>query len=119
MASQTQGSLKPMKYFYPPQESTPMKTHITATAALIFGFVLGAFSAAQATKPETQPKPQPVIKTYDCDTLGDIPSDLYFEPSAAHPIQRLHDQCEQQRNAIMLQQQWEKDPTTGVVLEQE
>ena len=42
-----------------------MKTRITATAALIFGFVLGAFSAAQATKPETQPKPQPVIKTYD------------------------------------------------------
>ena len=76
-----------MKYFYPPQE-TDMKTRITATAALIFGFVLGAFSAAQATKPETQPKPQPVIKTYDCDTLGDIPSDLYFEPSAAHPIQR-------------------------------
>ena len=107
-----------MKYFYPPQE-TDMKTRITATAALIFGFVLGAFSAAQATKPETQPKPQPVIKTYDCDTLGDIPSDLYFEPSAAHPIQRLHDQCQQQRNALMLQKQWEKDPTTGVVLEQE
>jgi|GEM_PF-3148831 len=40
-----------MKYFYPQQETTPMKTRITA--ALIFGFVLGAFSAAQATKPET------------------------------------------------------------------
>ena len=94
-----------------------MKTRITA--ALIFGFVLGAFSAAQATKPETQPKPQPVIKTYDCDTLQDIPSELQTNPSAAHPIQRLHDQCQQQRNALMLQKQWEKDPTTGVVLEQE
>ncbi len=104
-----------MKYFYPEPESIPMKTRITA--ALIFGFVLGAFSAAQATKPEAQPKPQPVIKTYDCDTLGDIPIDLYFEPSAAHPIQRLRDQCEQQRNALMLQKTWDKDPTAGVVLE--
>lgn len=104
-----------MKYFYPTQESTPMKTRITAIAALIFGFVLGAFSAAQATKPE--PNPQPVIKTYDCDTLGDIPSDLYFEPSAAHPIQRLRDQCEQQRNALLLQKTWDKDPTAGIVLE--
>lgn len=104
-----------MKYFYPEQESIPMKIRITA--ALIFGFVLGAFSAAQATKPETQPKPQLVIKTYDCDTLQDIPSDLYFEPSAAHPIQRLRDQCEQQRNAIMLQKTWETDPTAGIVLE--
>nr|DAO73047.1 MAG TPA: hypothetical protein [Caudoviricetes sp.] len=104
-----------MKYFYPEPESTPMKTRITAIAALIFGFVLGAFSAAQATKPE--PNPQPVIKTYDCDTLQDIPSELYFNPTAAHQIQKLHDQCQQQRNAIMLQQQWEKDPTGGVVLE--
>lgn len=106
-----------MKYFYPQQESINMKTRITATAALIFGFVLGAFSAAQATKLETQPKPQPVIKTYDCDTLQDIPSELYFNPTAAHQIQRLHDQCQQQRNAIMLQQQWEQDPTAGIVLE--
>ena len=104
-----------MKYFYPTQESTPMKTRITATAALIFGFVLGAFSAAQATKPE--PNPQPVIKTYDCDTLQDIPGELQTNPSAAHPIQRLRDQCEQQRNALLLQKTWEKDPTAGVVLE--
>ena len=55
-----------------------MKTNIIATAALIFGFVLGAFSAAQATKPE--PNPQPIIKTYDCDTLGDIPSELHYCP---------------------------------------
>ena len=96
-----------------------MKTSIIATAAVLFGFVLGAFSAAQATKPETQPKPQPVIKTYDCDTLQDIPGELQTNPSAAHPIQRLRDQCQQQRNALMLQKQWEKDPTTGVVLEQE
>jgi hypothetical protein len=105
-----------MKYFYPPQE-TDMKTRITATAALIFGFVLGAFSAAQATKPETQPKPQPVIKTYDCDTLQDIPGELQTNPSAAHPIQRLRDQCEQQRNALLLQKTWDKDPTAGIVLE--
>ena len=70
-----------------------MKTNIIATAALIFGFVLGAFSAAQATKPETQPKPQPVIKTYDCDTLGDIPSDLYFEPSTPARPMRAATQC--------------------------
>lgn len=95
-----------------------MKTRITATAALIFGFVLGAFSAAQATKPETQPKPQPVIKTYDCDTLQDIPSEYYFAPSAAHQIQKLHDQCQQQRNALLLQKTWDKDPTAGVVLEE-
>ena len=92
-----------------------MKTNITATAALIFGFVLGAFSAAQATKPE--PNPQPIIKTYDCDTLQDIPSELYFDPTAAHHIQRLHDQCQQQRNALLLQKTWDKDPTAGIVLE--
>jgi hypothetical protein len=103
-----------MKYFYPPQETPDMKTNIIATATLIFGFVLGAFSAAQANKPESQP----IIQTYDCDTLQDIPSEYYFDPSAAHQIQKLHDQCQQQRNAIMLQKQWEKDPTAGIVLEQ-
>ena len=92
-----------------------MKTNIIATAALIFGFVLGAFSAAQATKPE--PKPQPIIKTYDCDTLQDIPSEYYFDPAAAHQIQKLHDQCRQQRNALLLQKTWDKDPTAGIVLE--
>lgn len=94
-----------------------MKTSITATAALIFGFVLGAFSAAQATKPEAQSNPMPIIKTYDCDTLQDIPSELYFDPSAAHQIQRLHDQCQQQHNALLLQKTWDKDPTAGIVLE--
>ena len=113
MASQTQGSLKPMKYFYPPQESTPMKTRITATAALALGFTLGILATAYAQQPKIE------IKTYDCDTLQDIPSEYYFNPQTAHQIQKLHDQCQQQRNALMLQKQWEKDPTTGVVLEQE
>ena len=88
-----------------------MKTNIIATAALILGFTLGILATAYAQQPKIE------IKTYDCDTLQDIPSELYFNPSAAHQIQKLHDQCEQQRNAIMLQQQWEKDPTAGIVLE--
>ena len=102
-----------MKYFYPEQESISMKTLAHTTAALALGFTLGILATAYAQQPKIE------IKTYDCDTLQDIPSELYFNPSAAHQIQKLHDQCQQQRNAIMLQQQWEKDPTTGVVLEQE
>ena len=100
-----------MKYFYPEQESIPMKTLAHTTAALALGFTLGILATAYAEQPKV------TIKTYDCDTLQDIPSELYFNPTAAHQIQRLHDQCQQQRNAILLQQQWEKDPTTGVVLE--
>lgn len=100
-----------MKYFYPPQETLDMKTNIIATAALILGFTLGILATAYAQQPKIE------IKTYNCDTLQDIPSELYFNPSAAHQIQKLHDQCEQQRNAIMLQKQWEKDPTAGIVLE--
>ena len=88
-----------------------MKTNIIATAALILGFTLGILATAYAQQPKIE------IKTYNCDTLQDIPSELYFNPSAAHQIQKLHDQCEQQRNAIMLQKQWEKDPTAGIVLE--
>lgn len=102
-----------MKYIYPPQESINMKTLAHSTAALILGFTLGILATAYAQQPKIE------IKTYDCDTLQDIPSELYFDPSAAHQIQKLHDQCQQQRNALMLQKQWEKDPTTGVVLEQE
>ena len=100
-----------MKYFYPEQERYDMKTLAHTTAALALGFTLGILTTAYAEQPKV------TIKTYDCDTLGDIPSDLYFEPSAAHPIQRLRDQCEQQRNVIMLQKTWEKDPTAGIVLE--
>ena len=99
-----------MKYYYPPQE-TDMKTLAHTTAALALGFTLGILATAYAQQPKIE------IKTYDCDTLQDIPSELYFNPSAAHQIQKLHDQCQQQRNAIMLQKQWEKDPTAGVVLE--
>ena len=90
-----------------------MKTRITATAALALGFTLGILATAYAQQPKIE------IKTYDCDTLQDIPSEYYFNPQTAHQIQKLHDQCQQQRNALMLQKQWEKDPTTGVVLEQE
>ena len=100
-----------MKYFYPEQETPNMKTLAHTTAALALGFTLGILATAYAQQPKIE------IKTYDCDTLQDIPSELYFEPSAAHPIQRLRDQCEQQRNALLLQQQWEKDPTAGIVLE--
>lgn len=100
-----------MKYFYPEQERYDMKTLARATAALALGFTLGILATAYAQQPKA------TIKTYDCDTLQDIPSELYFNPTAAHQIQKLHDQCQQQRNAIMLQQQWEKDPTGGVVLE--
>ena len=100
-----------MKYFYPEQERYDMKTLAHATAALALGFTLGILATAYAEQPKV------TIKTYDCDTLQDIPSELYFNPTAAHQIQKLHDQCQQQRNAIMLQQQWEKDPTAGVVYE--
>ena len=100
-----------MKYFYPEQERYDMETLARATAALALGFTLGILATAYAQQPKA------TIKTYDCDTLGDIPSDLYFEPSAAHPIQHLRDQCEQQRNALLLQKTWDKDPTAGIVLE--
>ena len=100
-----------MKYFYPEQERYDMKTLARTTAALALGVTLGILATAYAQQPKA------TIKTYDCDTLQDIPSDLYFNPTAAHQIQKLHDQCQQQRNAIMLQQQWEKDPTAGIVLE--
>ena len=100
-----------MKYFYPEQERYDMETLARATAALALGFTLGILATAYAQQPKA------TIKTYDCDTLQDIPSELYFNPTAAHQIQKLHDQCQQQRNAIMLQQQWEKDPTAGIVLE--
>ena len=100
-----------MKYIYPPQESINMKTLAHTTAALALGFTLGILATAYAEQPKIE------IKTYDCDTLQDIPSEYYFDPGAAHQIQKLHDQCQQQRNALLLQQQWEKDPTTGIVLE--
>ena len=100
-----------MKYIYPPQESIDMKTIAQHTAALALGFTLGILATAYAQQPK------PTLTTYDCDTLQNIPSEYYFDPSAAHQIQKLHDQCQQQRNALLLQQQWEKDPTAGVVLE--
>ena len=69
------------------------------------------------------PQQRPILKAeyraYDCNTLKDIPIDAYMDAVSAHAIQRLNDQCQQQRNAIMLQKQWEKDPTAGVVLEKE
>ena len=100
-----------MKYFYPEQESIPMKTLAHTTAALALGFTLGILATAYAEQPKIE------IKTYDCDTLQDIPSEYYFDPSAAHQIQKLHDQCQQQRNALLLQKTWDKDPTAGIVLE--
>ena len=100
-----------MKHIYPPQESINMKTLAHTTAALALGFTLGILATAYAEQPKIE------IKTYDCDTLQDIPGELQTNPSAAHPIQRLRDQCEQQRNALLLQKTWDKDPTAGIVLE--
>ena len=66
-----------MKYYYPPQE-TDMKTLAHTTAALALGFTLGILATAYAEQPKA------TIKTYDCDTLQDIPSELYFNPTAAN-----------------------------------
>ena len=88
-----------------------MKTLAHTTAALVLGFTLGILATAYAEQPKV------TIKTYDCDTLQDIPSEYYFDPSVAHQIQKLHDQCQQQRNALLLQKTWDKDPTAGIVLE--
>ena len=100
-----------MKYIYPQQESIDMKTLAHTTAALALGFTLGILATAYAQQSKIE------IKTYDCDTLQDIPSEYYFDPSAAHQIQKLHDQCQQQRNALLLQKTWDKDPTACIVLE--
>lgn len=88
-----------------------MKTLAHTTAAIVLGFTLGILATAYAEQPKV------TIQTYDCDTLQDIPSEYYFDPATSHQIQKLHDQCQQQRNALLLQKTWEKDPTAGIVLE--
>ena len=75
------------------------KTLAHSTAALILGFTLGIPATAHAQQPK------PIIKTYDCDNIAIIPSEYYFNPETAHQIQKLHNQCQQQRNALMLQKQ--------------
>lgn len=72
-------------------------------------------TAAAAPRQSNPPQYRPQYRAYDCDTMGQIPIDAYFDEAAAHQVARLRQECREQKAAAVLAKIWEKDPQAGEV----
>ena len=99
------------------------KTAAFYAAAFLTGATLAYCTQTAAAAPPRQtpqyqaqpPQYRPQYRAYDCDTVGQIPIDAYFDEAAAHQIARLRQECKQQRAAAVLAKIWEEDPQAGEV----
>lgn len=86
----------------------------------ILSFLSGSLFAALITAtPKIEPPPQPqapIVKTvqaYTCDNLPQQYSEAWQQPEM-HELRRT---CAATEQALLLVQQWEADPTAGIVYE--
>lgn len=89
-------------------------------AALIAGMICGALAAA-AGNAEEQPAQTIVVRrtteVADCGNIVQMQAKYGADEAFKYALQRVKDDCEADRQAALLAQTWETDPTAGVVHE--
>ena len=91
-------------------------------AALIAGMICGALAATAATgDAEEQPVQAIVVRrtveVADCGNIAQMQARYGTDEELKYALQRVKDDCEADRQAALLAQTWETDPTAGVVHE--
>lgn len=99
-----------------------MNPYTYAYAALIAGMICGALAAtAAAGNAEEQPAQTVIVRrtaeVADCGNITQMQTKYGTDEAFKHALRRLKDDCEADRQAALLAQTWETDPTAGVVLE--
>ena len=92
-------------------------------AALIAGMIFGALAATTgASHAAEQAAAPPVIvrrtvEVADCGNIAQMQAKYGTDEELKYAVQRVKDDCEADRQAALLAQTWETDPTAGVVHE--
>lgn len=97
-----------------------MNPYTYAYAALIAGMICGAL-AATAGNAEEQPAQTIVVRrtaeVVDCGNITQMQAKYGADEAFKYVLQRMEAGCEADRQAALLAQTWETDPTAGVVHE--
>ena len=92
-------------------------------AALIAGMICGALAATAATGNAAEQAAAPsvivrrTVEVADCGNIAQMQAKYGADEAFKYALQRVKDDCEADRQAALLAQTWEDDPTAGVVLE--
>ena len=91
-------------------------------AALIAGMIFGALAATAGASHAEEPPAQTVIvrrtaEVADCGNIDQMQAKYGADEAFKYALQRVKDDCEADRQAALLAQTWEADPTEGVVHE--
>lgn len=91
-------------------------------AALIAGMIFGALAATAGTSHAAEQPAQTVIvrrtvEIADCGNIAQMQAKYGMDEELKYAVQRVKDDCEADRQAALLAQTWEADPTAGVVHE--
>ena len=90
-------------------------------AALIAGMFFGALAATAGIAAEQAAAPSVIVRrtteVADCSNIAEMQAKYGRDEAFKYALQRVKDDCEADRQAALLAQTWETDPTAGVVHE--
>lgn len=98
-----------------------MNPYTYAYAALIAGMFFGALAATAGIVAEQAAAPSVIVRrtaeVADCGNIAQMQAKYGADEAFEYALQRVKDDCEADRQAALLAQTWETDPTAGVVHE--
>lgn len=92
-------------------------------AALIAGMIFGALAATAGASHAAEQADVPsvivrrTVEVADCGNITQMQAKYGMDEELKYAVQRVQAACESERQAALLAQTWEADPTAGVVHE--
>ena len=92
-------------------------------AALFIGMIFGALTATAGASHAAEQAAAPsvivrrTVEVADCGNIVQMQAKYGADEELKYAVQRVKDDCETDRQAALLMQTWEADPTAGVVHE--
>ena len=93
-------------------------------AALIAGMIFGALAATAGASHAAEQAAVPsvivvrrTVEVADCGNIAQMQARYGTDEELKYAVQRVKEGCEADRQAALLMQTWEADPTAGVVHE--
>nr|WP_143813481.1 hypothetical protein [Neisseria meningitidis] len=92
-------------------------------AALIAGMIFGALAATAGASHAAEQAAIPsvivrrTVEVADCGNIAQMQAKYGTDEELKYALERVKDDCEADRQAALLAQTWETDPTAGVVHE--
>lgn len=92
-------------------------------AALMAGMIFGALVATAGASHAAEQAAVPfvivrrTVEVADCGNIVQMQAKYGTDEELKYAVQRVKDNCEADRQAALLAQTWETDPTAGVVYE--